>query len=238
MPSDTIYESTQEQIAAINRKLDLILEEMAYRRSTRDAVEDLISDATHIGKDAYQRLTEANSLTSSIRIAEVAELTKSLVQNIHNLTVALQQLQSAGDFLADVQPLAGSIYNKVLALFTDLERKGYFRFVQGSAGIADAFVESHSRQDMQQAEASIPHLIGFLRELTRPEVLQALEAIVYGFGEVQASPREKVSLSTLIREINSADARQGMAILVKFLKVVGARPALAQTKTTNCNCGE
>lgn len=238
MPTDALHENTQEQICEINRKLDLVLEEMAYIRSARNTIEDLLNDGTLIGKDVYRKLTGSIGPTESIRMPEVTELAKVLVQNIHNFTMALQQLQSAVDFLSDAQPLAGNIYNSVLALFTDLEKKGYFRFVQGSAGIADAFVESHSQQDMQQAKTSIPHLIGFLRELTRPEVLQALESIVYGFGEVQASAKEKVSLSSLIRDINSPDARQGMAILVKFLKVVGARPALAPTKTTNYNCGE
>ena len=73
----------------------------------------------------------------------------------------------------------------------------------------------------------MPQLVGFLRELTRPEVLQALEAIIHGFGRVQATMNVDKSVFEIVRDINSPDARRGMAILVEFLKVVGSRAVTA-----------
>src|SRR5207245_4181763 len=103
-----------------------------------------------------------------------------------------------------------------------LEQKGYFHFARQTSGILDALVTSHSPQDLEQAQASVPHLVGFLRQLTRPEVLQALEAIVRGFGEVQASAKEGVSALHLLRRLNAPEARRGIAIIIQFLSVVGA----------------
>ena len=88
--------------------------------------------------------------------------------------------------------------------------------------VADALVRSHSHNDWRQVEASVPQLIGFLRELTKPEVLQALEAIIHGFGRVQATMDVDKSVFALARDLNSPDARRGFSILVEFLKVVGA----------------
>ena len=91
--------------------------------------------------------------------------------------------------------------------------------------MADTLVQSHSAEDLQQIEASIPHLVGFLRELTHPEVLQALESIIHGFGRVQATMDVNKSVFQIMRELNSPDARRGIGILIEFLKVVGARSA-------------
>ena len=60
-------------------------------------------------------------------------------------------------------------------------------------------------------------------ELTRPEVLAALEAIIHGFGRVQATMDVNKSVFEIVKDLNSKDARRGIAIIVEFLKVVGAQ---------------
>jgi hypothetical protein len=52
--------------------------------------------------------------------------------------------------------------------------------------------------------------------------LQALEAIIHGFGQVQATMNVDKSVLTLARDLNSTEARRGIAILVEFVKIVGA----------------
>jgi uncharacterized protein YjgD (DUF1641 family) len=110
-----------------------------------------------------------------------------------------------------------------------LHEKGYFDAASAGLRVSDAMVRSHSAEDWRQVEASVPHLIGFLRELTKPEVLQALEAIIHGFGRVQATMDVNKSVFALVRDVNSTDARRGVAILVEFLKVVGAHAAPASS---------
>jgi hypothetical protein len=95
--------------------------------------------------------------------------------------------------------------------------------------VGDALIRAHLAEDWRQVEASVPQLIGFLRELTKPEVLQALEAIIHGFGRVQATMDVDKSLFTIVHELNKAEARRGIAILVEFLKVVG----LESTRTSS-----
>lgn len=73
----------------------------------------------------------------------------------------------------------------------------------------------------------MPQQIGFLRELTRPEVLQALQAIIHGFGRVQATMNVNKPIFGLVRDLNSPDARRGIAVLVEFLKIVGTRSTAA-----------
>ena len=104
-----------------------------------------------------------------------------------------------------------------------MQENGYFSAVAAGMRIGDALLTSHSDGDLKQIEKSVPHLVGLLRELTRPESLQALESILYGFGRVQATMNVNKSLFEIMREMNSSDARRGVAIVVEFLKVVGTR---------------
>jgi hypothetical protein len=76
-------------------------------------------------------------------------------------------------------------------------------------------------------------LIGFSRELTKPEVLQALEAIIHGFGQVQATMNVNKSIFTIVRDLNSIEARRGVAIVVEFLKIVGAQAVPADSAKQN-----
>jgi uncharacterized protein YjgD (DUF1641 family) len=103
-----------------------------------------------------------------------------------------------------------------------LRQNGYYDAAAAGLRVGDAMVRSHSMTDWEQVQASVPQLIGFLRELTKPEVLQALEAIIHGFGQVQATMNVDKSVLTIVRDLNSTEARRGIAILVEFLKIVGA----------------
>jgi uncharacterized protein YjgD (DUF1641 family) len=114
-----------------------------------------------------------------------------------------------------------------------MQQKGYFDAAAAGMKIGDTLLTSHTREDWQQVQKSVPQLVGFLRELTRPEVLEALEAIIHGFGRVQATMNVDKSMIGLVRDLNSPDARRGMAIMVEFLKVVGSRSATAGAAATS-----
>ena len=46
----------QEQINDINRKLDLLIDEVTIQRQNREAVNDLIDDVAVIGKDVFKNM--------------------------------------------------------------------------------------------------------------------------------------------------------------------------------------
>ena len=47
-------DNMQEQINEINRKLDLVLDEVMAQRETRQSLEDLTSDLTIVGNDVFK----------------------------------------------------------------------------------------------------------------------------------------------------------------------------------------
>ena len=214
--------TVEEQITEIHRKLDLIVQELEHIKQDRNASEDLLADLMLVAKDAYK---EATGVCSTIELhpEDIVQLFKVGLSNANLLTVALQQLESATDFLKDLQPVTRDLYRQALVEFQSLQERGYFNAAATVARIADTLVQSHSAEDMKQIEAGVPYLVSFMRELTHPEVLQALESIIHGFGRVQATMDVDKSIFQIARELNSTDARRGIGILVEFLKVVGAR---------------
>ncbi len=225
---------TEDRIAELDRKLDFIVEEIAHLKRVRNSAEDLVADLTLVGKDAMGDAVEALG-SAALRPDEIVQMFKGVLIDARLLTDALRQLESAADFVQDAQPIVRDLFRRAIAGSQQLQEKGYFEAAAAGMRIGDALVQSHSLVDLKQVEASVPQLVGFLRELTRPEVLQALEAIIHGFGRVQATMNVDKSLLQLVRDMNSPDARRGIAILVEFLKVVGSRttsPGPAGTSET------
>ncbi len=219
--------AAEDRIAELDRKLDLIVEEMGHLRRMRQSAEDLGADLTRVTKDAMADATEALG-AASLRPVEFVQLVKSVLLHSRRIEALLEQLDSAADFLSDAQPLARDLFRQAVSASQLMEQRGYLTAAKAGLRIGDALVQAHSADDWRQVEASVPQLIGFLRELTRPEVLEALEAIIHGFGRVQATMDVDKSIFGLARDLNSPEARRGVGILVEFLKVVGGRSKSAE----------
>lgn len=222
----------QDRIAELDRKLDFIVDELASLRRLRESAQDFAADLSLVAKNGMQEAVEAFG-TADLRPGEIVGLLKTMLTNAHLFENAIQQLQSAADFIQDAQPILRDGMSRIVVMNQALQEKGYFRAAAAGLRVGDAMIRSHSAEDWQQVEASVPQLIGLLRELTRPEVLEALEAIVHGFGRVQATMDVNKSIFTIVRDLNSADAKRGVAILVEFLKVVGAHAALAGSENSS-----
>jgi uncharacterized protein YjgD (DUF1641 family) len=222
----------EDRIAELDRKLDFIVDELASLRRFRENAEDLAADLSLVGKSAMKDAVEAFG-TADLRPREILGLVKALMANARLFEQAIQQLQSATDFIEDAQPILRDGMRRMIQTGQALHEKGYFDAASAGLRVGDALVRSHSAEDWRQVEASVPQLIGFVRELTKPEVLQALEAIIHGFGRVQATMDVNKSVFALVRDLNSPDARRGVAILVEFLKVVGAHATPAGASTAD-----
>lgn len=223
----------EDRFTELDRKLDFIVEELANLRRFRSSAEDLAADLSLVGKDAMRDAVMAFG-TADLRPAEMVSLLKALLANAHLFESAIQQLQSAADFIEDVQPILRDGMRRMVHANQSLQERGYFGAVSAGVRVGDALVRAHTAEDWRQVEASVPQLVGFLREVTKPEVLEALEAIIHGFGRVQATMDVNKSVPAILRDLNSTEARRGVAILVEFLKVVGAHatPTVASGKNS------
>jgi len=223
MPA-TAAEDAEDRMAAIESRLNLIVEELGHLKQVRTGAEDLIADLRLVAKDALGDATAACG-TMDLRAQEIVRLLRTTLVDAQLLTAAVQQLESAADFIKDAQIVARDLYQQASAGCQTLEQRGYFKAAAAGLRVGDKLVQSCSSSDLKQVEDSVPQLVGFLRELMRTESLQMLGTIVHSLRQVQASMNVNKSIFQLVRDMNSPDARRGIAMMIEFLKVVGSSSA-------------
>ena len=86
---------------------------------------------------------------------DLLRLFKRLLRNTRNLEMMLDQLESVSELLQDVGPLSNDAFMTVMMQLDEMERKGYFTFVQGGLDMMDHIVTSFSEEDVQQLTDNI-----------------------------------------------------------------------------------
>ena len=103
-------EGLQRQVDEINRKLDVILEEVDLQRRHRREMEDLRDDAMRVGKDVYQTaIVELEEMHENVDTADIAHLLKRILRNIDSINATLESLESTRDFLQDFSPISRAV---------------------------------------------------------------------------------------------------------------------------------
>ena len=213
----------QKQFDDINNKLDVILEEIELQRQHRREMDDLKDDLQRVGKDIYQTaVTELEEVSDHIQTGDILHLGKKLLRNTNNLNKAFDQLESVRDFIEDVSPLARESMLDFMKKLDEYDRKGYFQFIKELQGITDNVVTSFSAEDVKLLGDNIVTILNTIKNLTQPEMLQAINNALAVYKNIDFDIEEKVSLFSLFRELNSSEAKRGLAVGIHFLKNLAA----------------
>ena len=138
-------DNIQEQINEINRKLDIVLEEVMAQKETRQSIEDLTTDLTIVGKDVFKStVTELDNAGVEIDGEAVKQLMLKLVRNVDTLNEMFEMLESANDLVKDVTPILHQMGLDGIHLMNEFEQKGYFEFMKESMKIFDNIVTHFS----------------------------------------------------------------------------------------------
>ncbi len=210
---------TQNQIDEINKKLDIILEEIELQKRHRREMEDLKDDLFRVGKDLYETaVVELEEVHDHINTGDILHLGKKLLRNVNNLNKAFDQIESTRDFLRDVSPLVRESIIDLMNKFDEIDRKGYFQFVKELQKAADNVVTSFTPNDVKLLGDNLVTILNTLKNLTQPDMLQAINNAVAVYKNIDVKVDEKVSLFSLMKELNSPEVKRGLAVGLKFLK--------------------
>lgn len=210
---------TQTQIDEINTKLDLILEEIELQKKHRREMEDLKEDLFRVGKDVYETaVTELEEVHDHIKTGDIVHLGKKLLRNVNNLNRAFDQLESTRDFLHDISPLVRESIIDTMNKMDEFDRKGYFEFIKELQKAGDNVVTSFTPNDVKLLGDNIVTILNTIKNLTQPDMLQAINNAVAVYKNIDVKVDEKVSLFSLMKEINSPEVKRGLAVGLKFLK--------------------
>ncbi|HEX8960114.1 MAG TPA: hypothetical protein VF775_00920 [Geobacteraceae bacterium] len=226
MPNPTL----QEQIDGINRKLDLVLEEIAlqqrHRREMEDLRDDLMRVARGIYKDAVQELEDVHDHLST---GDMLFLTKKLLRNVTTITHTIEQLESVRDFLQDAAPLARESFLELMNKLDEMDRKGYFVFFKEIGAVLDRVITTFSADDLRKLGDNIVAILNTVKNVTQPDMLQSINGALAAYRTADLTVPDDVTLLSVLKGLNSPEARRGLALTVQLLKSLATPEGAALT---------
>lgn len=210
---------TQNQINDINRKLDLILEEIELQKKSRKEMEDLKDDLMRVGKDVYQTtVEELEEVHDYIKTGDILHLGKKLLRNVNNITKTFEMMESTKDFVEDFAPISRELIIDFMKKMDEFDRKGYFDFMREMNKALDNVVESFSVEDVKALGDNMVTILNTIKSLTQPDMLNAVNNAVAVYKNMDIEIKEDVSFMSLIKEMNKPETRKGLAFGIRFLK--------------------
>jgi uncharacterized protein YjgD (DUF1641 family) len=218
------------RVDEIDRKLDVILEEIELQRRHRREMEDLRDDLTRVGKDLYDSaVIELEEVHDHMETADAVHLLKKLLRNVNNINLTLERLENAQDFLQDFTPVSRELFIDTMNRLDELDRKGYFEFIAELARVGDTVVTSFSPEDVRRLGENIVTILQTVKSLSQEDVLRTVNNGLSVYRQLSIDVPEKVSTWQLLRELNTPEMRRGMAYLIRFQKSLVALEAENQT---------
>ncbi|NVO19625.1 MAG: DUF1641 domain-containing protein [Bacteroidetes bacterium] len=223
--------SIQSQIDAINRKLDFILEEIMAQKQSRESREDLISDLSVIGKDAFSHTVSQLDKAGVEFDGEVlAGLLVKLIRNLGNINELMDTFESVHDLIKNVTPIAHQVGLDAINKMAEFERKGYLDFIRELGRVGENITTHFSPADARDLADNIVNILETVKRVTKPDMLVAVNNAIAVYGSLDMQNIEEFSLWKAFREMRSPEMRKGMGFMVNFLKNLVKQQELRQKR--------
>ncbi len=214
----------QTQIDSLNSKLDIILEEIELQRQHRREMDDLKDDVMRVGKDLYQTaIVELEEVHDYLNTGDILHLSKKLLRNVNTISGVVDQLESVKDFLQDAAPLTRESIIDIMNKLDEFDRKGYFEFVRELSKALDNVVTSFTVEDVKNLGENIVTILNTIKNLTQPEMLHTIDNALNVYKNLDIEVSDKVSTFSLLKELNSAETKRGLAFAIRFLKKLSSQ---------------
>ncbi len=224
----------QDQVNEINKKLDIILEEIELQRKHRREIEDLKDDLMRVGKDVYKTtVEELEEVADHIQTGDMLHLSKKLLRNVNNISGMFDQLESMNGLLKDLAPISREIAIDFMAKLDEFDRKGYFDFMKEISRAMDNVVESFTVEDVRALGDNVVTILNTVKNLTQPDMLQAFDNALTVYKKLDIEVDEKISYFTLIKRMNTPEMRRGIAFAIRFLKSMAEKPVSKENQKTS-----
>jgi len=209
----------QIQIDELNSKVDVILDYVNQQRLKSGAVEDLISDVSIIGKDAYDSVVaELETQAVEIDLDELKILGIKFIKNIKNFNSALSMFESVNDLAKDAAPIANEMIIDFTKKMHEFEQKGYFEFFRESGKIMDNIVTHFTPEDVRLLADNIVTIMETVKSLTQPGLMNMLNKTVSVYEKIETDTIPEYSMWKLFREMQKPEMKRSMGFLVTLLK--------------------
>lgn len=209
------------QLHSIDKKLDLISEELAVVRRQREELNELKQDLTIIAKDVFNTaIVELEDIAPFVQTGDFLHLLKKILQNTRNITNVMTQFESALDFFEDAKPISKELFNTTLEKLDEFDQKGYFQFIKELMNVADRVVEHFSEENVKMLGDNVITILETVKRLTQPDMLAALNNAVSIYQSLDPKDAPQYSIWKVMRELNTPEMKKGIGFVITFLKKI------------------
>ena len=211
----------QSQIDALDKKLDLILGYVHQQKLNSNMVQDLVSDLSIIGKDAFDStVEELDKRQVELDPSELTGLAVSFLRNVGNIKLVMDTLEMAVDLSKEVGPIANEVIIDFTKQLNTFEQKGYFAFFKEVGPIFDNIVTGFTPKDLRELADSIVTILSIIKEMTQPEVLGTMENAIKAFNSMETESVPSYSIWRVMKEMNSPEMKKALGFGITFMKNV------------------
>lgn len=208
-----------QQISDLNKKVDLLLEYINQQRLQNQAIQDLISDATIIGKDVYNStVDELDKRQLELNPQELTNLGVSLLRNINNFNVIMNTFESAIDLGKDLSPIITESIIDFTKMMADMEAKGYFDFIKKMAEIGDEIISQVSIEDLDKIKKNIPDMIEIMKKITDGKTLQLTNRALESVDKTDIENPPEMGIWSLMKAMNDPGMKKSLGLIVSITK--------------------
>lgn len=212
----------QEQIDAINFKLDKVLEFVEHQYLKSEQVDDLVEDVSIVAKDVFKNTVETlDKAGIELDSCGLECLLIKALRNIGTFMEMLDMLESFRDFLNDATPIFHQMGLDAVEKFHEFERKGYIDFVVQLGNVAEKFMQSFTAEDLRRIGENTDQIAGMLRNITNPELLAALNRSSQALAEVKMDDRlDNRSWWKIAMKMRSPEVRKSVSYSLRLLEAM------------------
>jgi len=219
----------QEQINDINRKLDLLIDEVTIQRQNREAVNDLIDDVAVIGKDVFKNLvTQLDDAGIELDGEALRSLVMKLIRNIGSFGSVLETLESLNDLTKDITPIVKQIGLDGINKFHELEQKGYFEVIKQLGITIDNVMSRYSREDLRKLSDNLIPVADTLMIIADPRVLEKINSITTTLRDIKTHEIEEYPIWRMIREMRKPEVKKSIGFIMAFLSIINEKNSSKQ----------
>ena len=209
----------QQQIDDINRKLDIILEEVFAQKQNRESMNDLMDDLSIVGKDVFKTsVKELDKAGIEIDGEVVVGTGIKLIRNIDNINQFLDTLESINDFIKDASPIARQVGLDAIQKMNELDQKGYIEFFRELSKVMENIITHFTPKDVKDLADNIVTILETVKGMTQPDMLSAMGNAVDIFKNLDTKDIPEYSLWKAMKEMNSPEMKKGLGFMITFLK--------------------
>ncbi len=214
----------QGQIDDLNKKLDIILEEIYIQKQKRQEVEDLVKDLSIIGNDVFKAsVDELDNAGIELDTEALKSLFFRLLRNVSTLNDVVELGESMADLAKDGAPIIHQIGLQGINYMNEIEQKGYFDFIKALLEVVDNVVTHFTVDDVKLLAENVVTILETVKNMTQPEMLGAMNNALTVYKMMETHDIQEYSLWKAFKEMRSPEMKKGIGFMITFLKNIAGQ---------------